>query len=71
MNLDEPGITRVTRTPKVMPEKIQRQVGQILSTEHREFVTNIDILRRIDKEKEVVKSVIIRKRHYLEHRVEN
>lgn len=39
INLDETGVTTVLPTPKVLAEKKQRQVGQIVSAERGELVT--------------------------------
>ncbi|CAL1682568.1 unnamed protein product [Lasius platythorax] len=39
VNFDETDITTVLNTPKVLAEKSQRQVGQIVSAERRELVT--------------------------------
>lgn len=39
INFDETGITTVLNTPKILAEKTQRQVGQIVSSERGELVT--------------------------------
>ncbi|CAK1597348.1 unnamed protein product [Parnassius mnemosyne] len=39
INLDETGVTTVLSTPKVLAEKTQRQVGQMVSAERGELVT--------------------------------
>lgn len=39
VNFDETGITTVLNTPKVLAEKTQRQVGQIVSSERGELIT--------------------------------
>ncbi|KAG5893403.1 hypothetical protein JTB14_038064 [Gonioctena quinquepunctata] len=47
LNFDETGITTVLNTPKVLTEKKQRQVGELVSAERGELVTFCGIITAI------------------------
>lgn len=47
INIDETGITTVMTTPKILAERTQKQVGQIVSTERGELVTFCGIVSAI------------------------